>query len=71
MAHNLAKEVKKQTKRQETRQYPPRFVSSKPSRPRDITSTFRTKLNLKHLRQTKQPESVKPSENTRKRNLSG
>ena len=56
---------KKQTKKQEVKQYPPRYTTSKPSPIVDITSTDRPKLNLSHIHQVHQPASVSPSENTR------
>ena len=60
---------KKQTKKQEVKQYPPRYSTSKPQPPKDMTSSVRAKLNLKHIQQPKQPASVSPSENTRKPKL--
>ena len=59
----------KQTKKQEVKQYPPRYTTSKPQPPKDMTSSVRSKLNLKHIQQAKQPASVSPSENTRKPKL--
>ena len=61
---------KRQTKKEETHQYPPRYTTSKPKPIIDITSTRKPKLNLSHIQQVHQPESVKPSENTRKAKLS-
>ena len=49
---------KKQIKQQETQQYPPKFVSSKPEPPRPITNTERPKLNLSYVHQVHQPEST-------------
>ena len=60
---------KKQTKRQETRQYPPRYTTSKPQPIIDIISTNKPKLNLSHIYQVDKPASVSPSENTRKPKL--
>ena len=59
-----------QTKKQEVKQYPPRYTTSKPKPIIDITSTDRPKLNLSHIQQVHQPASVSPSENTRKAKLS-
>ena len=61
---------KKQTKSQEVKQYPPRYTTSKPQPPKDMTSSVRAKLNLRHIQQANQPASVSPSENTRKPKLS-
>ena len=61
---------KKHTKRQEVKQYPPRYSTSKPTPPKPITSTDKPKLNLSHIQQVHQPESVLPSENTRRIKLS-
>ena len=61
---------KKQTKKQEVKQYPPRYTTSKPQRQKPITSTDRPKLNLSHIQQVHQPQSVSPSESTRKASLS-
>lgn len=61
---------KKQTKKQEVKQYPPRYTTSKPMPPQEMTTSIRPKLNLKHLQQAKQPKSVSPNENTRKAKLS-
>ena len=58
---------KKQTKKQEVKQYPPRYTSSKPYKPKDLTTTYKPKLNLSHVHQVNQPASVIPSENTRAR----
>lgn len=57
---------KKQTKRQEVKQYPPRYTTSKPKPIIDIKSTSKPKLNLSHIHQVHQPSKVSPSENTRK-----
>jgi len=65
-----AKSQAKQTKRQETKMYPPRYTTSKPQPPKDMTSSVRAKLNLKHIQQVHQPQSISPSENTRKPTLS-
>ena len=56
-------------KRQETKQYPPKFTTSKPQPIIDMTSTYKPKLNLSHIHQVNQPQSVLPSENTRKPSL--
>ena len=64
------KQQAKQTKRQEVAMYPPRFTTSKPIPPQPMTNTIRPKLNLKHMKQAKQPASVSPGESTRKPNLS-
>ena len=61
---------KKQTKRQEVKQYPPRYTTSKPKPIIDITTTNKPKLNLSHIHQVHQPQSISPSENTRKPTLS-
>ena len=61
---------KKQTKKQEVKQYPPRYTTSKPMPPQEMTTSIRPKLNLKHLQQAKQPKSVSPNESTRKPKLS-
>ena len=66
----LAKRNEAFTKRQETNMYPKRFTSSKPTPPKDMTSSVRAKLNLRHIQQVDQPASVSPSENTRKAKLS-
>ena len=60
---------KKATKKQEVKQYPPRYTTSKPIVQADITSTYKPKLNLRHIQQVDQPPSVSPSENTRKAKL--
>ena len=44
-----------QTKKQEVKQYPPRYTTSKPKPIIDITSTDRPKLNLSHIQQVHQP----------------
>ena len=66
----MVSKSKKQTKKQEVAQYPPRFTSSKPLPPQEMTTSIRPKLNLKHIQQAKQPKSVSPNENTRKPKLS-
>ena len=58
---------KRQTKKQEVKQYPPRYTTSKPKPIIDITSTRKPKLNLSHIQQVHQPAKVSPSENTRAR----
>ena len=58
---------KKQTKKEEVKQYPPRYTTSKPKPIIDITSTNKPKLNLSHIYQIHQPAKVSPSENTRAR----
>ena len=58
-----------QTKKEEVKQYPPRYTSSKPTQEKPITSTHKPKLNLSHIQQVHQPASVSPSENTRKPKL--
>lgn len=65
-----AKQHVKEVKKQEVKQYPPRFTTSKPEPIVDITSTHKPKLNLSHIQQVHQPASVAPSENTRKSSLS-
>ena len=57
---------KKATKKQEVKQYPPCYTTSKPIVQADITSTYKPKLNLRHIQQVSQPPSVSPSEKTRK-----
>ena len=65
-----AKKQVKQTKKQEVKQYPARYTTSKPTPPKDMTSTYKPKLNLQHIQQVDLPPSVSPSENTRKAKLS-
>ena len=65
-----AKEQVKQTKHQEKRQYPTTYSTSKPSKPKDITTTSKPKLNLSHVQQVHQPNHVLPSENNRKLSVS-
>lgn len=74
--HNVNKRAKalraqmKEKKRQEVKQYPPRYTTSKPTPPKPMTSTYKPKLNLSHIQQVNQPATVPPSENTRKPSLS-
>ena len=70
MSSYNAKLQSKQTKKQEVAQYPKRYTTSKPIVQADITSTYKPKLNLRHIQQVDQPPSVSPSENTRKAKLS-
>ena len=60
-----AETTKRAIKHEELKQYPPRFTTSAPQPLIDIKSTAKPKLNLSHVFQVHQPESVKPSENTR------
>ena len=74
--HNVNQRAKalraqmKEKKRQEVKQYPPRYTTSKPTPPKPMTSTYKPKLSLSHIQQVNQPASVPPSENTRKPKLS-
>jgi len=52
-------------KHSEVNQYPRRFTTSTPTPIVNITSADKPKLNLSHMHQVDQPESVTPSENTR------
>ena len=65
-----AKEQVKQIKHQEKHQYPPTYSTSKPFKPKDITTTSKPKLNLSHVQQVHQPDHVLPSENNRKLSVS-
>ena len=56
---------RKQTREQEVK-HPPRYTTSKPNPPKDMTSTYKPKLNLSHIHQVHQPVSVPPSEKDRK-----
>ena len=56
---------KKATKKQQVKQYPPRYTTSKPTPPKPMTSTYKPKLNLQYIQQVNQPATVSPSENTR------
>lgn len=60
----------KSVKKQEVKQYPPRYTTSKPKPPQDMITTYKPKLNLSHIQEPPQPKPIPPSENTRRLALS-